>query len=201
MSVFLHFILPFTELSAIPSVFYKHFTNITQLFYNYIFRYNHDFRSPEKVTFFTHLLPLFFIILKEDFPIMNCYQDNNNIADTSGNLRKNMSDKELQQKLTIETNPQTQLRILIELNTRQARQITALTNRIAILEDKALKKAGRKRVPIYLDGRELTDDDILYYIDEDYYTIVELERVTKAPKNLIRNRYNRAKKKQRIAKE
>ena len=132
---------------------------------------------------------------------MNCYQDNNNIADTSGNLRKNMSDKELQQKLTIETNPQTQLRILIELNTRQARQITALTNRIAILEDKALKKAGRKRVSIYLDGRELTDDDILYYIDEDYYTIVELERVTKAPKNLIRNRYNRAKKKQRIAKE
>ena len=132
---------------------------------------------------------------------MNCYQDNNNIADTSGNLRKNMSDKELQQKLTIETNPQTQLRILIELNTRQARQITALTNRIAILEDKALKKAGRKRVPIYLDGMELTDDDILYYIDEDYYTIVELERVTKAPKNLIRNRYNRAKKKQRIAKE
>ena len=132
---------------------------------------------------------------------MNCYQDNNNIAATSGNLRKNMSDKELQQKLTIETNPQTQLRILIELNTRQARQITALTNRIAILEDKALKKAGRKRVPIYLDGRELTDDDILYYIDEDYYTIVELERVTKAPKNLIRNRYNRAKKKQRIAKE
>ena len=132
---------------------------------------------------------------------MNCYQDNNNIADTSGNLRKNMSDKELQQKLTIETNPQTQLRILIELNTRQARQITALTNRIAILEDKALKKAGRKRVPIYLDGRELTDDDILYYIDEDSYTIVELERVTKAPKNLIRNRYNRAKKKQRIAKE
>lgn len=132
---------------------------------------------------------------------MNCYQDNNNIADTSGNLRKNMSDKELQQKLTIETNPQTQLRILIELNTRQARQITALTNRIAILEDKALKKAGRKRVPIYLDSRELTDDDILYYIDEDYYTIVELERVTKAPKNLIRNRYNRAKKKQRIAKE
>ena len=132
---------------------------------------------------------------------MNCYQDNNNIADTSGNLRKNMSDKELQQKLTIETNPQTQVRILIELNTRQARQITALTNRIAILEDKALKKAGRKRVPIYLDGRELTDDDILYYIDEDYYTIVELERVTKAPKNLIRNRYNRAKKKQRIAKE
>ncbi len=147
------------------------------------------------------MLPLIFIILKEDFPIMNCYQDNNNIADTSGNLRKNMSDKELQQKLTIETNPQTQLRILIELNTRQARQITALTNRIAILEDKALKKAGRKRVPIYLDGRELTDDDILYYIDEDYYTIVELERVTKAPKNLIRNRYNRAKKKQRIAKE
>ena len=131
---------------------------------------------------------------------MNCYQDNNNIADTSGNPYKDMPDKELQQKLTIETNLRTQLRILIELNTRQARQITALTNQIALLEDKALKKAGRKRVPIFLDGRELTDDDILYYIDEDYFTIVELERVTKAPKNLIRNRYNRAKKKQRIGK-
>ena len=132
---------------------------------------------------------------------MNCYQDNNNIADTSGNPYKDMPDKELQQKLATETNPRTQLRILIELNTRQTRQINALTNRIALLEDKALKKSGRKRVPIFLDGRELTDDDILYYIDEDYYTIVELERVTKAPKNLIRNRYNRAKKKQRIGKK
>ncbi len=131
---------------------------------------------------------------------MNCYQDNNNIADTSGNPYRDMPDKELQQKLATETNPRTLLHILIELNTRQAKQISALTNRIAILEDKALKKAGRKRVPIFLDGRELTDDDILYYIDEDYFTIVELERVTKAPKNLIRNRYNRAKKKQRIAK-
>ena len=131
---------------------------------------------------------------------MNCYQDSNNIAATSGNPYKDMSDKELQQKLTIETNPRTLLHILIELNTRQTKQISALTNRIALLEEKALKKAGRKRVPIYLDGRELTDDDILYYIDEDYFTIVQLERVTGAHKNQIRNRYNRAKKKQRIAK-
>ena len=112
-----------------------------------------------------------------------------------------MPDKELQQKLTTETNTRTQLQILIELNTRQAKQITALTNRIALLEDKALKKSGRKRVPIFLDGRELTDDDILYYIDEDYFTIVVLERVTKAPKNLIRNGYNRATNKQRIGKQ
>ena len=131
---------------------------------------------------------------------MNCYQDNNNIADTSGNPYKDMPDKELQQKLTTETNPRTQLQILIELNTRQARQIAALTNRIALLEDKALKKAGRKRVTLYLDGKELTDDDILYYIDGDYFTIAQLERVTGAHKNQIRNRYNRAKKKQRIAK-
>lgn len=112
-----------------------------------------------------------------------------------------MPDKELQHKLAIETNPRTQLQILIELNTRQARQITALTNRIALLEDKALKKAGRKRVTLYLDGKELTDDDILYYIDGDYFTIAQLERVTGAHKNQIRNRYNRAKKKQRIAKK
>ena len=132
---------------------------------------------------------------------MNCYQDSNNIAATSGNPYKDMSDKELQQKRTIETNPRTLLHILIELNTRQTKQISALTNRIALLEEKALKKAGRKRVPIYLDGRELTDDDILYYIDEDYFTIVQLERVTGAHKNQIRNRYNRAKKKQRITKK
>ena len=131
---------------------------------------------------------------------MNCYQDNDNFTDTSGNPYKNMPDKELQQKLITETDPRKQLHILIELNIRQAKQIAALTNRISILEDKAMKKAGRKRVPIFLDGRELTDNDILYYIDEDYYTIAELERITGAPKNLIRNRYNRAKKKQRIGK-
>ena len=127
---------------------------------------------------------------------MNCYQTNSNVPPTSGNLYKDMPDKELQQKLTTETNPRTQLRILIELNTRQARQIAALTNRIALLEDKALKKAGRKRVTLYLDGKELTDDDILYYIDGDYFTISQLEHVTGAHKNQIRNRYNRAKKKQ-----
>lgn len=132
---------------------------------------------------------------------MNCYQDNNNSTTISGNPYKDMPDNELQQKLTTETNPQTQLQILIELNTRQAKQITSLTNRIALLEDKSLKKAGRKRVTLYLDGKELTDDDILYYIDEDYFTIPQLERVTGAHKNQIRNRYNRAKKKQRIGKK
>lgn len=125
---------------------------------------------------------------------MNCYQTNSNVPPTSGNPYKEISDKELQQNLTTETNPWTLLHILIELNIRQAKQISALTNRIALLEEKALKKAGRKRVPIFLEGRELTDDDIIYYIDEDYYTITKLERITKVPKNLIRNRYNRAKK-------
>ncbi len=128
---------------------------------------------------------------------MNCYQTNSNVPPTSGNPYKEISDKELQQNLTTETNPWTQLHILIELNTRQTRQIASLTNRIALLEEKALKKVGRKRVTLYLDGKELTDDDILYYIDEDYFTIPQLERVTGAHKNQIRNRYNRAKKKQR----
>ena len=128
---------------------------------------------------------------------MNCYQTNSNVPPTSRNPYKDMPDKELQQKLTTETNPRMLLQILIELNTHQAKQIAALTNRIALLEEKALKKAGRKRVTLYLDGKELTDDDILYYIDEDYFTIPQLERVTGAHKNQIRNRYNRAKKKQR----
>ena len=130
---------------------------------------------------------------------MNCYQENNAFAARAAAPYKNVPDKELQHILITETDPRTQLQLLIELNTRQAKQIAALTNRIALLEDKALKKAGRKRVPIYLDGRELTDD-ILYYIDGDRFTIAQLERVTGAHKNQIRNRYARAKKRQQIAK-
>ena len=64
---------------------------------------------------------------------MNSYQTSSNVPSTSGNPYKNMLDKELQQKPTTETNPLTQLQILIELNTRQAKQIAALTNRIALL--------------------------------------------------------------------
>ena len=43
--------------------------------------------------------------------------------------------------------------------------------------------------------------DTAFIFSIDVYKRQELERVTKAPKNLIRNRYNRAKKKPRIAKE
>ena len=56
---------------------------------------------------------------------MNCYQTNSNVPPTSGTPYEDMPDKELQQKLTTETNPQTQFHILIELNTRQAKQISA----------------------------------------------------------------------------
>lgn len=50
---------------------------------------------------------------------------------------------------------------------------------------------GRKRQIFYLDGKELTDEDIVYYVRYDYYTISELERLVGAKKNQLRNRYNR----------
>ena len=70
-------------------------------------------------------------------------------------------------------------------------QIHALSKRITALEEKAAKKAGRKRQTFYLDGAELTDEDLVYYIKYDYFTIPELERLVGAKKNQLRNRYNR----------
>ena len=80
---------------------------------------------------------------------------------------------------------------LIEANRRKDEQIHALSKRISALEEKASKKAGRKRQTFYLDGKELTDEDIVYYVRYDYYTIPELERLVGAKKNQLRNRYNR----------
>jgi len=72
-------------------------------------------------------------------------------------------------------------------------KILSLKKRISTLETKVLKKTGRKRTTYYLHGKELTDKDLIYYIDFDYFTIRELKREVGAPKNLLRNRYNRAK--------
>ena len=105
---------------------------------------------------------------------------------------KDMTDKELQHFLATAINYNQLVPALIEANRRKGEQIHALSKRISSLEEKATKKAGRKRQTFYLDGNELTDEDIVYYVKYDYYTIPELERLVGAKKNQLRNRYKRA---------
>lgn len=77
--------------------------------------------------------------------------------------------------------------------------VTELTNRIANLEKKALQKPGRPRREFWLDGRELTDEYLMQLIDYGYYdSISKLEKELHAGKNQLRNRYNKAKEKQRL---
>lgn len=85
---------------------------------------------------------------------------------------------------------------LIEANLRKDMQIAELTKRITFLEERTLKKAGRKRQTFYLNGTELTDEELIYLIDYGYYnSIGKLEKDVGAGKNQLRNRYNKAKKK------
>ena len=76
-----------------------------------------------------------------------------------------------------------------------------MSKRVAFLEDKALKKAGRPKTRFYLNGQELTDEELLYRIDHQYFTIRELEKEVGAGKNQLRNRYNKAKKEEKLKKE
>ena len=97
---------------------------------------------------------------------------------------------------------------LIESNFKKDREIASiietvadLNKRLAFLEEKTLKKSGRKRQTFYLSGQELTDEELIYQIDNEYFTIRELEKEVGAGKNQLRNRYMKAKKKQKLEKE
>lgn len=114
---------------------------------------------------------------------------------------KEMTDEELTKLLTGAYNYNVLIPALIEANTRKDRAIAELTKRVAFLEDKARKKAGRPKTRFYLNGTELTDEELMYQIDYNYFTIRELEKEVGAGKNQIRNRYNKAKKKQKLQKE
>ena len=114
---------------------------------------------------------------------------------------KEMTDEELTRLLAGANNYNVLIPALIEANTRKERAITELTKRVAFLEDKARKKAGRPRRCFYLNGIELTDKELMYQIDYNYFTIRELEKEVGAGKNQLRNRYNKAKKKQKLQKE
>ena len=75
---------------------------------------------------------------------------------------KKMTDEELTALLAMDINYNVLIPALIEANTRKDRAIAELTKRVAFLEDKALKKAGRPKTRFYVNGRELTDDYLIY---------------------------------------
>lgn len=90
---------------------------------------------------------------------------------------------------------------LIEYAFRQDREIKALKSQLERQQAKPAKKSGRAKQDFYVDGILLTDAEIAYYIEGDYFTITELERLVGAKKNQLRNRYKRYKEKQKLKKE
>ena len=103
----------------------------------------------------------------------------------------NQSNTELLKKIhTVEyPYPSTATAILIE----------RLTQRVYQLEKEVLVLSGqdkpkRKRRIYWYEDVELTDELLVEYIDAEAYTIYELEKKVGAKKNVLRGRYNRAKK-------
>lgn len=110
-----------------------------------------------------------------------------------------MTDEELTQTLNTVTNLNILIPALIEANRRKDKTIAELNKRILILEEKTLKKAGRHKQTFLHNGKELTDDEIIYLIDGEYYdSIGKLEKAVGAGKNQLRNRYNKAKRNLKI---
>lgn len=112
-----------------------------------------------------------------------------------------MTEEELSKFLTMNFNHSMLIKALIEANTRKDCAIADLTKRVAFLENKALKKTGRPRTCFYLNGIELTDEELMYQIDSQFFSIRKLEKEVGAGKNQLRNRYHKAKKKQKLIKE
>ena len=111
------------------------------------------------------------------------------------------TDKELNALLNPKYNFTILLAALIEKDRRRDAEIIELQNRIRIPEPQASKQPGRKRKTFYVDNHESTDSYLCYLIDNNYYAASELERTVGAKKNVLRNRYNKAKKLQRLQKE
>ena len=114
---------------------------------------------------------------------------------------EDMTEEELSKFLTMNFNHSMLIKALIEANTRKDCAIAELTKRVALLEEKAIKKAGRPKTCFHLNGVELTDEELMYQIDSQFFTIRKLEKEVGAGKNQLRNRYNKAKKKQKLTKE
>ena len=112
-----------------------------------------------------------------------------------------MTDQELTALLTKSRSYGDLIPGLIEYVFRQDREIKTLKSQLEHQQAKPAKKSGRTKQDFYVDGILLTDAEIAYYIEGDYFTITELERLVGAKKNQLRNRYKRYKEKQKLKKE
>lgn len=112
-----------------------------------------------------------------------------------------MTDQELTELLTKSKTSSDLIPGLIEYVFRLNREIKALKDQMERQQTKPAKKSGRAKQDFYVDGILLTDEEIAYYVEGDYFTITQLERLVGAKKNQLRNRYKRYKEKQKLTKE
>lgn len=139
---------------------------------------------------------------------MEINENQNNKTTSKTKPTNQMTDQELAEFLQNTRNRDNALLALREANFRKDKVLNELTKanadltkRLALLEEKALKKSGRKRQTFYFNFQELTDDLLLHLIDTMHMTLCELEKDVNAGKNQLRNRYNKAKKKQQLERQ
>lgn len=119
-----------------------------------------------------------------------------------GTSYQSMTDEELTDVLQNMKNYNVLIPALIEMLFRRNKEISELNRRLRILEEKEIKKPGRKKQIFYHNGKELTDEELVYLVDYEYYdSIRKLEREVGAGKNQLRNRYNKAKRREKIESE
>ncbi|MBR5598104.1 MAG: hypothetical protein IKW30_11960 [Lachnospiraceae bacterium] len=98
------------------------------------------------------------------------------------------------------------IQCLTELLERQEKQIQELKQELSQAKQKITKleskinppkkKSGRKPKAYYLNGGLVDDDELIRLIDGEFITISKLEKDVGAKKNVLRRRYERAKKRQ-----
>ena len=139
---------------------------------------------------------------------MESYQKENISTLQHEDSYKSMRNEELERIIKIPVYRPDTIPALKESHLRMIQIISDLTEtvanlekRVAFLEEKTLKKAGRKKQTYNFDGKELTDDYLVYLIDYDLATIGKLEKIVGAGKNVLRNRYNKAKKKHQLERQ
>ena len=152
------------------------------------------------------------VILERRFVNMNVNNRQDDLEqDVTEQSYRYYSEDELQKCLERGTVTMNAILSLIEMNSQKEKTINELTETIhalsetvkkqskqlKVLEEKMLKKAGRKREIFYYMCEELTDEKIIELINcGEFRTVGELEKEVGAKKNQLRNRYVRAKEKQ-----
>lgn len=126
---------------------------------------------------------------------MEISNNQNSTLTLQSKVYKMMTDEELENLLQTTRSQQALMYGMLEDRHRKNKLIADLEKRVSFLESKTLKKAGRKKKTFNFDGKELTDDYLVYLIDYDLATIGKLEKIVGAGKNVLRNRYKKAKRK------